>query len=317
MLCQKSKVAENFAGNFPKLRQAKIKMSRQIRSAEPQAQQRVWKESENESENETKWPFFDSCSTLFGFFGPPGSEGPTRVFSDFPTPEMALYCKRQIVQQTRSLDLLIICNRQKLATKTAKNKPKPIPVLPFLRKRQFVHNIFVHNFCAYEPPPPNQQNDGFPLDFLLKEPQTALRTLSQNCEQTLQKLRTNRIMNKRAFLRNSVWYMGSEARGVGALVVPSWDFTWGLSELGFITLIFTSVEETAFDAMLVQVLLQHSSASALVVHRNPPTNGPRNVMPNWCWGRVKSGRGNSSLPKRSTMPIFVPKADPRGGPNTN
>ena len=29
-----------------------------------------------------------------------------------------------------------------------------------------------------------------------------MRTLSQNCEQTLQKLRTNRIMNKRAFLKN-------------------------------------------------------------------------------------------------------------------
>ena len=29
-----------------------------------------------------------------------------------------------------------------------------------------------------------------------------MRTLSQNCEQTLQKLRTNRIMNKRAFLIN-------------------------------------------------------------------------------------------------------------------
>ena len=28
-----------------------------------------------------------------------------------------------------------------------------------------------------------------------------MRTLSQNCEQTLQKLRTNRIMNKRAFLK--------------------------------------------------------------------------------------------------------------------
>ena len=58
------------------------------------------------------------------------------------------------------------------------------------RKRQFVHNIFVHNFGAPQPPPPNQQNDGFPLEFLLKGPQTKLRTLSQNCEQSLQKLRT-------------------------------------------------------------------------------------------------------------------------------
>ena len=69
------------------------------------------------------------------------------------------------------------------------------------RKRRFVHNIFVHNFCAPYPPP-NQQIDGFPLEFLLQEPQTELRTLSQNCEQTLQKLRTNRILNKRAFLKH-------------------------------------------------------------------------------------------------------------------
>ena len=56
----------------------------------------------------------------------------------------------------------------------------------------------------YTPPPSQPANDGFPLEFLLKGPQTELRTLSQNCEQTLQKLRTDRVMNKRAFLRN-VW----------------------------------------------------------------------------------------------------------------
>ena len=39
--------------------------------------------------------------------------------------------------------------------------------------------------------PPSQQSDGFPLEFLLEGPQTELRTLSQNCEQTLQKLQTN------------------------------------------------------------------------------------------------------------------------------
>ena len=43
------------------------------------------------------------------------------------------------------------------------------------------------------PPPPNQQDDGFPLQFLLEGPQTQLRTLSQSCEQTLQKLRTQKI----------------------------------------------------------------------------------------------------------------------------
>ena len=52
---------------------------------------------------------------------------------------------------------------------------------------------------SYTPPPPNQQGDGSTLEFQLEGPQTELRTLSQNSEQTLQKLRTNRIMNKRAF----------------------------------------------------------------------------------------------------------------------
>ena len=55
-------------------------------------------------------------------------------------------------------------------------------------------------FALINPPPPNQANEGFPLEFPLEGPQTELRTLSQNCEQTPQKLRTNRIMNKRAFL---------------------------------------------------------------------------------------------------------------------
>ena len=63
------------------------------------------------------------------------------------------------------------------------------------RKRPFVHKMFVHNFCAPYPPPPNQQSDRFPLEFLFEGPQTELRTLGQNCEQTLQKLRTNRIMS--------------------------------------------------------------------------------------------------------------------------
>ena len=53
------------------------------------------------------------------------------------------------------------------------------------------HPPLPDNFCAPRPPPPNQQDEGFPLEFLLEGPQTELRTLSQNCEQTLQKLRTN------------------------------------------------------------------------------------------------------------------------------
>ena len=54
--------------------------------------------------------------------------------------------------------------------------------------------------CPLNPPPPNQQSDGFPQEFVLKGPQTELRTLNQNCEQILLKLRTNRIVNKRVLL---------------------------------------------------------------------------------------------------------------------
>ena len=64
---------------------------------------------------------------------------------------------------------------------------------------------FCSQFSCRLTPPPNQQSDGFPLEFLLERPQTKLRALSQNCEQTLQKLRTNRIMNKRVFLRKVAW----------------------------------------------------------------------------------------------------------------
>ena len=56
-----------------------------------------------------------------------------------------------------------------------------------------------------------------------------MRTLSQNCEQTLQKLRTNRIMNKRAFVRKlarcffqTEVFSWTSARDVGAkmLIFP-------------------------------------------------------------------------------------------------
>ena len=74
--------------------------------------------------------------------------------------------------------------------------------IPFLGNARLFTKVLFTIFAPLKPPPPNHQNDGFPLEFLLKGPQTELRTLSQNCEQTLQKLRTNRIMNKRAFLNS-------------------------------------------------------------------------------------------------------------------
>ena len=69
-----------------------------------------------------------------------------------------------------------------------------------IRKRQFVHKLFVHNvfFAPINPPPPNHQRDGFSLEFLLKGPQTELRTLSQHCEQTLQ------IANKQNYEQTGV-----------------------------------------------------------------------------------------------------------------
>ena len=66
--------------------------------------------------------------------------------------------------------------------------------------------------CPLTPPPAKQQSDAFPLEFLLKGPQTKLRTLSQNYEQTLQKLRTNRITNKLAFLIFAGKSYGPEGR---------------------------------------------------------------------------------------------------------
>ena len=60
----------------------------------------------------------------------------------------------------------------------------------------FLFTIFV----PLTPPLPKQRSYGLPLKLLFKGPHTELHTLSRNCEQTLQNLRTNRIMNKRAFL---------------------------------------------------------------------------------------------------------------------
>ena len=45
-------------------------------------------------------------------------------------------------------------------------------------------NVCSQFLCPLHPPLPNQQSDGFPLELLLRGPQTKLRTLSQNCEQT-------------------------------------------------------------------------------------------------------------------------------------
>ena len=58
------------------------------------------------------------------------------------------------------------------------------------RNRQFVHKMFVHNFCPL-PPPQHQQSDELPLHLALKGPQTEWRALSQNSEQTLPQNKLN------------------------------------------------------------------------------------------------------------------------------
>ena len=57
---------------------------------------------------------------------------------------------------------------------------------PIIRKRQFVHKHFTI-LVPLKPTLPNSKVMGFPIEFVLQGPQTELRTLSQNCEQTLAK----------------------------------------------------------------------------------------------------------------------------------
>ena len=59
--------------------------------------------------------------------------------------------------------------------------------------------VLFTKFVPLNPPLPTSKVMDFLL-ILLKGPQAKLRTLSQNCEQTPQKSRTNRVMNKRALL---------------------------------------------------------------------------------------------------------------------
>ena len=77
------------------------------------------------------------------------------------------------------------------------NDQKMIPKL--LGNASLFTKVLFTIFVPLNPPPlPTSKV----LEFLLKGPQTELRTLSQNCEQTLPKLRKkNRIVNKRAFLK--------------------------------------------------------------------------------------------------------------------
>ena len=103
--------------------------------------------------------------------------------------------------------------------------------LEIFRKRQFVHRIFCSQFLCPLTPPPSQPAKWWISSWIpIKRTSTELRTLSQKCERTLQKLRTNRIMNKRALLKIS-WDISSQLPqkmlGPPAPVLRQWkNFVW-------------------------------------------------------------------------------------------
>ena len=114
----------------------------------------------------------------------------------------------------------------KSASQSRKNRSEHL----YLGNASLFIKILFTIFVPMNPPPPNQQNEGFPLEFLSEGPQTELRTLGQNCEQTLQKLRTNRIMNKRAFpiiIASSNWNLHQIWRNI----LESWFWHQTLQEL--------------------------------------------------------------------------------------
>ena len=63
-----------------------------------------------------------------------------------------------------------------------------------IRKRQFVHKNLAFTIFVPINPPSQPAKWGISSWILLEAPQTELRTLGQNCEETLQKYRTNRII---------------------------------------------------------------------------------------------------------------------------
>ena len=90
--------------------------------------------------------------------------------------------------------------------------PTVLRVAQFFRKCQFVHNIAClftlehHNFGSLLPPPPLPTSQV--MDLLLNLYWEQWEDLKQNCEHStkiLPKLRTTKIMNKRAFLNFLGW----------------------------------------------------------------------------------------------------------------
>ena len=59
---------------------------------------------------------------------------------------------------------------------------------------------FVTILVPVIPPPFNQRNEGFPLEFLLEGASNRIANTQPKLRTNLQKSRTNRVMNKRAFL---------------------------------------------------------------------------------------------------------------------
>ena len=95
---------------------------------------------------------------------------------------------------------------------------KTLKAFAFLGNASLITKLLFTIFAPDNAPPPNQQSDGLPLEFLLKDPNTIANTQP--------KLRTNppKIANKRAFLISGagspLTYLGSA--WLWGLEVSSW-----------------------------------------------------------------------------------------------
>ena len=101
-----------------------------------------------------------------------------------------------------------------------------VPHLPceilrvIFRKCQFVHKIYVHDFGAPLSPPPNQQSDGWRLEFVLQGPQSCkhsqkiMNELSQNGEQTESRTNGSFLVSlPSAFVKSVSFHQGATKGG--------------------------------------------------------------------------------------------------------
>ena len=108
-----------------------------------------------------------------------------------------------------------------------------------------------------------------------------MRTLSQNCEQTLQKLRTNRIVNKRAFLTNVV----SLSLSILSLFFFVLSLSLYLSPLHFSSLLFSLFSPSlSLSISLPQkpILVDHTLRASDINHGNEYENASTDQGNNDC-----------------------------------